>query len=397
MVVRSRSPSPDGQKEAGYRPGSTEDNALKEIKKDPKLLRIGGKYATYRDDKRFVMNAINRNAMAYRYAKSDLKKDVDVALKAVEKDGMVYQYLAETVKGEPGIRTAALKQNGRSLQFMAEPDNANSEDPSARPPITDDQYYVKMALVSDPTSYTFIPDSSVLWKNKEFMKMVLYDSEITMKNGDKMNVVLKMLQKDPYLYKDIPEGNFLLKDEEFALAAVKLSPLIVERVHPTLKESRSYAKKLLEYDPSFVEFVDDSLKSDASFLIDVPGATMKRRILMYAKVFKTYRSPNGSQFSTGVPEFKDEEMPRVGLYYKLSKTTFERIASVSASIMGNEEHLLELLKKFNSKEAAKLLEDNPEEVFEHVKKRLPLSTRDNEKVIQTINEIKAKWRNASTR
>ena len=363
------------------------------------LLNEGEKYGKYRNDKEFVMKAIDLNAMAYRYASSDLKRDKVVALKTVRKDGMMYTYLSGMWKNDQDIRAAALEQNGLSLQFMALHDKwlINKNGAAALTPVTGDPIFVKKALVSAPTSYTFIPDDSKLWENKAFMNTVLNDPKIKMKDGDKMIVVLKMLEKDPYLYQDIPEGNFLLKDEEFVMAAVKLSPLIVERVHPTLKAKTSYAKKLLEHNPSFVEFVDDSLKSDAAFLMDVPGGTIERRIQMYAEVFKTYTSPNGLQFSTHVQELSGDTTTQeeiIDSIYILSKKTFERIASASASIMGNEELLLALLEKFSSREAARLLEDNPEEVFEHVKKRLPLSTRDNEKVIQTINEIKAKWRNA---
>jgi len=76
--------------------------------------------ASFRDDRRVVLEAVRQSGWALEFASEALRADRDVVLEAVRATGLALQFASEELRGDRSVVVEAVRQSGWALQYVAD-------------------------------------------------------------------------------------------------------------------------------------------------------------------------------------------------------------------------------------------------------------------------------------
>jgi hypothetical protein len=193
-------------------------------------------------DKKWVLEKVQSDGTWLKYASSALKKDRDVGVAAVQQNVFAFDYLDESLKKEPEIWLALIKQ---ASELMRKADESLKKNPE----------FVLEVLRHDPRIFQYI-DRRLL-NNKEFIHQL---RQLVTFSHILFHVDNKFLMKHKFFIKTLlPHYGFtsfiddsLKKDPDFMLELIKIDPIPFQHADKGLHDDTLFIQKAIEIQPRFL-------------------------------------------------------------------------------------------------------------------------------------------------
>ena len=239
-----------------------------------------------RDNKELVLQVIGKNSNAIKYASPRLRSDADVALALFQQ--VMHESQDEECEEEEYSEEHNMSKEDTVLDYI-------------NPSLFNNKAFVMELLEAIPLSLVYISDAL---KNDKDIKALLLEQEGTEReeaNEQNLSLLgreeaLAKLKETPWIFDRLNKN--LQKEKEFASIVIKDSPYMLREIDETLQQDRDFIVALLKEDSFLLEYVDEKFKNDKDLvlpmvykgatLIDYMGKKLKKnRKLMHEVFMKT--------------------------------------------------------------------------------------------------------------
>lgn len=273
-----------------------------------------------KNDKSFILKSLEINGDLYCFLNEPFVNDKEIFLQATKNGRFIMEYAGEDIKRDRNLVEVAAKKDYTSLKF------ASTE-------IQSDAEFILKVVKHNKQSLIFLTEP--LTSNKEFMmKLIEYDPNAYTSCHDEVKryimyndfELLKQIAKYARHFdtRDLPNDikEKLLEDEKTLLEILKHKPFLFEKKYINQKyiNNKNFFLKVLEINGSFLKYASDELKDDD----EIVNHALKN-------------DSNAIEYAS--TRFK-QNLKRVLVSLKKSKTKEDILASLDAALLDNEDVIL---------------------------------------------------------